>query len=232
MNKEADLARAVVRWAQANHWDVYQEVRPGYGWPVADIVIVLGDPERIWVVECKMNQSMALLNQAVNWTQWANMVSVAVPHRCLYPRTGKNLVPDHIKRYYKIGSIYVEGSGADMNVGYNTQPGLHRKSLTKYIRQCLTEDQKTFAEAGNNRGEYWTPFRQTCLDVRRYVEKHPGTKIKPMIDELGAMHYASKSAARSSLSKWIQSGVVKGVYAEREGRAFRLYPTEKIKEAS
>jgi hypothetical protein len=53
----------------------------------------------------------------------------------------------------------------------------------------------------------------------------PGIGMKELVDNIET-HYSSSKTARSVLAKWIQQGVVKGVRAEFEGRALRLYPEQ------
>jgi Holliday junction resolvase len=67
----------VIDWFTERGWDVYQEVQIQSGYPVADIVAVMG--LRVWVVECKTTLTLDLMAQAFHWQRYAHWVSVAVP---------------------------------------------------------------------------------------------------------------------------------------------------------
>ncbi len=104
------------------------------------------------------------------------------------------------------------------------KPKLHRKSRTNWITDKLTEEHKTFAEAGTS-GQHYTPYRRTCRELKAYVGRYPGCNLKELIEGVNH-HYASMTSAKSSISKWVQMGEIPGIRCEREGKLLRFYPTK------
>lgn len=218
MGKEELLAEKVVAYLQDLHWDVYQEVKPkGFG-EVADIVAVQSN--RVWIIEVKMSFSLAVIAQAYNWRNFAHWVSIAVPSPKRYKSFGYKVL-----KHYGIGLIRVSdytGSLAEDII----KPRLLRKALSKKILGSLCEEQKTYAKAGNNRSEFYSPFKRTCNEVARAVHANPGINMKSLIEKIDH-HYASVSSAKTSLRYWTDAGKIQGVRAERDGRIIKFYPENK-----
>jgi hypothetical protein len=225
---EQDLARHVVTWLQDYGWEVYQEVQPSWGGPIADIVAVQGP--LLWVVECKTSFGIAVMEQAYHWEHYAHLTSVATPpakanrrwasrwfrERVLFGATGiGHLVVHPSMSYLKGGESPVEEA---------FKPRLRRR-ISRQLRESLVSQQKTEVEAGSANGGHWTPFRQTCRHLRDFVATHPGCSIK---DAVGAIdhHYNTPASARSSLRVWIEKGRVTGVRSERDGRLIKLFASE------
>jgi len=91
------------------------------------------------------------------------------------------------------------------------------------ITKSLCAEHKTFAKAGNNRSEYYSPFKRTCDEVSRAVRKNPGINMKSLIENI-THHYASASSAKASLSYWVKTGKIKGIKMEHDGRSIKFYP--------
>lgn len=219
--KETEVAAPVVAWLQKQGWDVYQEVENGN---VADIVARMPLKYRddlIWVIETKTTLSLALLDQAIAWTPWAHLVSVAVPAPKTMRRGTRaiNLVLQH----YKLGFIEVDTFSGYKPVREVETPGLHRivKCHVRNWDRALVEEQKTYCPAGTQ-GGHWTPFKGTCKRLRGYVEKHPGCLMKEAVEGI-RHHYQTEASAIGSLRYLVQDGVVPGVRFERDGRKIRLY---------
>lgn len=229
---EQELARHVVAWLLDYGWEVYQEVQPSWGGPIADIVAVQGP--LLWVVECKTSFGLAVLEQADHWEHFANMTSVATPparsnrrwatrnfrERVLFGATGiGHLVVNH-HEYLRAGESAVsEAFKARL-----------RRRISKQLRESLVPEQKTEVAAGSANGGHWTPFRQTCKHLRDFVARNPGCSIKDAVAAIDH-HYNTPSSARSSLRIWIEKGKVAGVRAEFEGRRIKLVPDTAVKGA-
>lgn len=214
---ETDVAAPVVKFLQENQWEVFQEVRyGGPGDPVADIVARQlsqnGHTSLLWVVEVKTSLSFTLLSQAVHWTKHANYVSIAVPPTKRSYRE-RDLI-QWILKYHGIGKF-------DMH-GPTTHAPFHRVQTNDWSKY-LNERQKTECAAGSRSG-YWTPFKETCENVKLYVSNHPGCCMKELIDNVQS-HYKKASTARSSLRMWIEAGKVPGVRMELEGGKIHLFLT-------
>lgn len=218
--KETDVARPVVAWLQAQHWEVYQEVQLRAG--IADIVAVMD--RRVWIFEAKTSLSLAVLAQADRWRPYAHWSSVVVPVRIRgydCRQFAQNVCRDR-----GIGIIEVYPRQEWHDPFELVAASLNRKALATGILKSLREQHKTYAEAGSANGRHWTPFKQTCRDVLVYVYDHPGCILKELIDKVST-HYASKSGARASLSHWAQAGKIPGIRTEHDGRFLRFYTETK-----
>ena len=91
------------------------------------------------------------------------------------------------------------------------------------FREGLFDEQKTFAPAGNAKGQRWTPFAQTCLTLADHVKRNPGVTLSEALREV-RHHYASHSSGRSALATWLKQDGVRGVEMRRDGKLLRLYP--------
>ena len=100
-----------------------------------------------------------------------------------------------------------------------------RPSFTRRVpaslRQALTEEHKTFAEAGNAECRRITHFSRTAELVAARLRRAPGALTpREVVESLGTLHhYASEASARGSLLKAAQEGLMPGVRAQKvEGR--------------
>lgn len=224
--RETEIAAAVVACFKVQGWDVYQEVRPDCGGPVADIV---GTRETehgatlVHVVECKRSMSLRLLDQAMYWVRSAHYVSCAVPSP-RYRSTVGRIGPAAMSVINRFGIGVLRVNELD---DVDTAPGaqLHRLKHTPRWMSFLAEEHKTTCPAGSAGGGYWTPYKRTCRNLLDYVRAHPGTLLKPAIDNIST-HYRSTQCARSSLRAWLAQGKVPGVDSRMEGRRITLWPTE------
>lgn len=211
--KETEIAGPVVKYLQDLKWDVYQEVQvPGRG--RADIVAVQGPV--IWAIECKVKRSLEVLNQAWAWSRLANRVSIATSSR-----VGDDFYR-MVVRDYGIGVLCVSCGGL---VSTCMEPRLRRRIGNNLINS-LHEGQKTYAMAGNNEGAFWSPYKQTCQNIRDYVCSHPGASLKEVVENIKT-HYHTWGNAYQSLRHWLSCGLVKGVKMEKNGKRLNLY-IEKI----
>jgi len=214
---ETDIAKKIVAHLSLNAWTVYQEVEPQRGGGIADIVAVCG--KLVWVVECKTTLSLALLEQAMMWRGHANYISIAVPESKRHSKGDR--AAKMFLHHYGIGMFRTrEWSESPSQI---SAPKLSRKR-TDTIINCLTEQHKTYAEAGNDKGMRWTPFKNTCHELRRYVAENPGAFLKQAMDNI-KHHYSSDSTARASISQLLHDrpDLIPGIRIEREGRYLRLY---------
>lgn len=179
----------------------------------------------LWVIELKRSLNFDVIAQADFWHGRAHYTSVATPHTRAHPR-GRALAM-RVLDWKGIGylPIHAPHSGCEASVaaGIVQRGSLNRRACSEVLHGSLTEEQKTFAQAGNAEGKRWTPFQRTCREVRECVAKEPGIHLKKLVDSINH-HYASDASARSSLSTLIRGGQVEGVEARIEGRYLRIYP--------
>ena len=86
----------------------------------------------------------------------------------------------------------------------------------------LQPEHETYCAAGAAGGGHWTPFKATCREVLAYVREHPGCTVKDLVAGI-RHHYATPSAARAHLPRWIEDGKVPGVRLDRSGRRLTVH---------
>lgn len=217
--KEVDLAKTVINWLQDQKWDVYQEVQIFGGGEIADIVAKQGP--LVWVIETKMSLSLAVIGQAYGWLHYANYVSVAVP-------TGKRRIgfAAHILRIHGIGLLRVNQYETDWSSSVlEVEHPVLQRHVGKCLSEVLNEGHKTYAEAGNSEGKRWSPFKQTCLEIYRYVRVNEGCTLKDVLNSVNH-HYASTSTARSCIPKWAEAGKIERIKIMKDKGQWRFYTSE------
>lgn len=216
---ETALAAVVVRYFHDLGAEVYQEVAPfGGGSSRADLVAKIGPA--LHVVECKQSINLTVIRQAWEWKRFAHMASIAVPSEGRFGR--------EVCRSLGLGLYRVSGSGSEWNrrkVEEIVAPEFRRR-VEPRLEKALTEKQKTYAEAGNAAGKFWSPFKATCELLRDAVAASPGLTIREAVQSI-KHHYNTDKNAISSLHKWIARGDVQGVELSDDHPA-RLYPAGKV----
>lgn len=211
---EVDVAKQVICWLKDYHWEVYQEVKFKFSGGVADIVAVQNN--LVWIIEVKNNLGLKVIEQADRWKYLANYVSIAVPGG------HSNTFADNILKWKKIGSIIVNQSECYEHI----RPFLNRKALTDKVKEGLKEQHKTYAEAGNNKGRYWSPFKETCRQIVLAVMREDGILLKDLIDKIDH-HYHTPSSAKSSILEWTKRGYIHGIEVRLENNRYRFYQNNK-----
>jgi len=216
---EVEIARAFVSWLEDQRWTVYQEVQVARYGAIADLVGVRDG--LVWVIETKRSLTLDLLAQAIGWSYRAHYVSIGVPRARRRGATAVRAVCEQ----YRIGLCLASLDYDKPTIVEDIPPRLHRKAKADQILGALVDQQKSYAEAGNADGQRWTPFRETCDQVARFVRAHDGCILKDCIDSI-RHHYRGSATARSALRKWIDLGLIRGVRAVKEKGRIRLYRDE------
>ena len=223
---EVAIGRAVVAWLEADGWDVWQEVGVSSGGGVCDIVAKRGPV--IHAIECKAAANTDVLEQAQWWVHRAHFTSVAVP------RPKRNRLYGSFAKHLGIGVIWVEDGWHNygekgLTVGLWEQGPMARPREDKYRRPLsyfLTDERKHWpAEAGNNQGHRYTPFRETCEYLKKVVREMPGITMRQAVERMRGHHYSDDKAARAALMQWVRLKRIPGIrYEYRDGvRAACLY---------
>ena len=186
---EIELAEQVVDWLEGRGWDVYQEVQFHQMSKVADIVAVGG--EEIWIVECKTSFGLAVLDQAYSWH--VAMRSVAVP----YSRNRVQSWMDVAKDFYQVGIIEVHGGVVDEAI---EQPYMQRNfEYQKTLLKHLSDEHKTFANAGSKSGSHLTVYKASMLLVKEFITNNPNCSAIEIVNALGKLHYSHEQSAKGNL---------------------------------
>lgn len=224
--KETEIGEAVAAEFRAEGWDVFCEVGTGANNPICDLVARRGS--LLWAVECKTTRSIDVLDQAAQWLGCAHLVSVAVPSRSrVRHRIGRMDGWSQLAEYRGIGVFGVGSYGsAKLEVRRLTLPRVNRAIRLDWLSKSLVDAQRS-SVAGAAGGGHWTPFRNTCDQLRRIAAAEPGIRLRDAVGRI-EHHYGKTSTACSALSKWIHAGTVKGVRIS----AGKLYPAAEISNAT
>lgn len=206
---EIEVCRPVIAYMKDLGWDVYQEVEGPAG--RADIVGSKG--RLLWVVEAKTRLSLALLGQCFRWTRYAHYVSVAVPPKTRDEGThfAMQLLRERGAGLFNSREYPFVGSPTD-HVKEVIEAKFHRAVDYKELASRLHVEQMQVGEAGSQHG-YWTPFKQTCENLRQYLKGGKRVSLKEAIGSV-QHHYKKPSTAVGSMANWIKSGKVPGVKYE------------------
>ena len=226
--KETELAAMVIIHLQARGWKTYQEVQQVMYGPRADIIGVRG--KLVCAVECKRRMGLQLIGQAMGWRFYTHLVWVATTARDRFNKDRQSgsinageFAAEKLLKQEGIGAL--EYSGDDHVMRECFIPRLNRKPYgVDSLRGLLHEGMNAYA-AGNADGARWTPFRETCENLKRLALEEPGI---PLLEAVGRIdhHYARDSTARRSLRKWIDEGKVPGVELRLEGRRLAVYSSK------
>lgn len=201
--KEADLARDVVAYLRGMEADVHQEVAVHRGGRVADIVALTD--KTVHVVECKAALSFAVIEQAMYWRYDAHYASIAVP---VGKRNAGRGIAFQYLEHLGLG-CYEVGYGS---VTQQVAPRLNRrKGIGQQVRGACCDETRSgeFAEAGTNRGGYFTPFKNTVKEIQRVLANGELT-TRELIGKI-EHHYGRDTTARSALLTWAKAGKIPGV---------------------
>lgn len=202
--KEYELAEKFIESFNGTDYEIYQEIETYIG--IADIV--LKHANFTWAIEVKTSLSLQVIAQAWYNQMIYNFSSICVPS----PR-----------RTCSKGADFAHKACADKGIGifkidrYGNVSEILKAKFNRQIlkhRINLVDQQKTYAKAGNANGDRWTPFNQTVSELKRYIKKYPGCKLKDALMNIGH-HYASLSSAQNSIRQWINSGVIQGIEINR-----------------
>lgn len=207
---EVDVAKQVIKWLEEYHWEIYQEVKFKFTGGVADIVAVQNN--LIWIIETKTILGLKVIEQADKWRYLANYVSIATPGG-----PNNNFIDDILK-WKKIGRIIVNENDCYEPIG----AFLNRKALTDKIKKGLNEKHKTYAEAGNNKGRYWSPFKETCRQILLVVMRENGILLNDLIHKINH-HYHTPASAKTSIVEWTKRGYIQGIEVRLENNKYRFY---------
>jgi hypothetical protein len=227
---ENELAMHVIGELREDGWTVYEEVQSDRGGAIADIVAERGG--FLHVIETKLSLSLAVIEQAYHWTSYAHAVSIAFARfrpqsRHFYNNPKGQSIACLMCRRLGVGVLQVterenEHFENRVDVARLERGSFHRPIFGQQLRNVLQEQLLAKGDAGKNGGGYWTPFKQTCDELRKVVIATPGITMKAAIDSIDH-HYSKDATAVACLSKYLNDGILKGIRTERIGRTVHLY---------
>lgn len=225
---EAEMAKPVCEWLESDGWEVYKEVEvSSHG--IADIVAVF-EKKTIWVIECKTNYGLTVVDQALRWRFLANYISVCVPVESCYRNESETLKTISEQNGIGILTVRLNNNGYydddyfKRNYGFGVdvyEKSEWRKVRANFISKNLVDAQKN-SIAGSKAGGHWTPFKNTAQLLVELVKKYPGIKLKTAVDggevsegkKIDGLkhHYSAQGAVVRNITSCIESKFIKGIY--------------------
>src|SRR6266542_2366440 len=178
---ETELASHIITWLQDHQWEVYQEVSLSRAGGIRADIVAKSD-KIIWVIETKTTFGLQVLAQAWEWTRHAHFVSIATPYRKQH--NSSFAFERELFQQYGIGLIYVRtlGNNNDYDIVINEtyRPKFRRQvSLPQ-----LHERYKTYSQAGNNKCEFFSSFKETKENIINHVKKCGNIAYRDLIEEI------------------------------------------------
>lgn len=210
--KESLVALGAVNYLNNLGFETYCEVEAGPG--IADIVAVKN--KIIWVVEAKVNFGLAVIDQAIRWKSWANMVSVVVYGRS-WARTPAGQAA---LKSTGVGLFEMPFVGREDLAVSRLIPELRRSHNGKMFEKLHPEQKMSIP--GSQAGQVFTPFKVTVFRLKEIVAQNPGIRLSDAIkgiknEQLGIKHhYSTDKSAIRCLKDLLVSGVIKGIRFEPE----------------
>jgi hypothetical protein len=214
------MGEELTSWLIENGWDVYPEVALYAGSPIADIVCRQG--KLIWVIEMKSSLSLDVITQAHFWIRHANFSSVLVPRASANNRSSKNReAVRSILRTIGIGMLEYSDSGYYRGISESVKPSFRRKTSQSFFK-VLNDGHKLMGVAGSNRGERWTPFKETVASIKEYLRLNPGATYEQLIGNI-KYHWKTPSTARNCIKRYLDSGIISGIRVDTTEKKHKLY---------
>ena len=208
---EPDLAAKVVKFYEANGYEVSQEVQLVQGGPRADIVAKHRESGVLHVVECKLTLSFDLIAQALHWIPYASKVYVAVPKAKASP--GRNAAWNALVALslgaYEVESLWPVDEGRRPAVVEVVQAP-DGSTRNPALQRALQPGHQTHAKAGTNRGGHYTRYVQTIEALTAFVAAHPGDSLRACLSQCDH-HWSSIAAGIQRLTELSTLGKLQGL---------------------
>ncbi len=178
--KEADLYLPIKRFLEAQHYEVKAEIHG------CDVFAIRGSEDPV-VVELKLVLNLDVVLQAVDRLAVTPKVYVGVPKRCRTLHTrGRQIIK--LLRMLGLGLLAVGQGRERAAVDVLLDPGEFRPRRSKRRQERLLGE---FARRvgdpnlGGTKGAIMTAYRQTAVDIARFLEKNGPTKAAQVARAVG-----------------------------------------------
>ena len=207
--KETDLAAKVIEHFKGLGYEAYQEVKTPSG-RFCDLIFKKGDVTA--AVETKLSFNMTLLSQADDNAPYVSASYVCFPDRLKVVTTSFAV---KVCRSMGIGVLLYSRKSGEISLRA-TPSILVPKSPIK-----LLDGMKDFSKAGSNFGKKYTPFRETCILISRYLEVNGESEIRVVMSNV-KHHYSSLGSAVSTIRKRVRMGAVEGVELDKSKNRIKI----------
>ena len=202
--KETDICVPLVKHLVSENWEVYQEVVLGAYSGVADIVAVKKEERLAWIIEVKLSIGQDLRYQLGARRYYSPYVAGATPYPKRFTQKRKDFIEELATKGIGFYHVHDNGHVEVVQLPDPAKETNERRYGTKHFEDRydrffhLPEECKTFCLAGSAKGGYLTPFKITCMNIKNYVEEHPGCSLREAVLSI-EHHYSSDDSAISSL---------------------------------
>ena len=208
---EAELAQILVNEVEQQGYETYKEVCASGSNIRCDCFVVKRENGKIVetiAVETKTSFTLKVINQAYLWMPHAHKVYVGIPPAKRSDRSSRYFALEVCKKF-GIGVYEI------------WENGIVKQLVAPATNHCpdlpvLYEQQKDYS-AGNDTSSYYTAFKHTIGQFNAVMEsKGFSALLNEVIAEIDH-HYASPTSARSTVQKYIKTGVIPGYRIEKVG---------------
>jgi len=205
---EVDLAKLIVSHFSKDY-EVYQEVKACSS-RVIDIVV--RKKSSLMAIETKVTLNMKLWEQAFKNKKWCGYSFIAIPQN-VFNKSLRKMIYGMCKGL-NIGVIVVDFDG-NVSIQYNPAEEIPTQTLKLY------DEQKSFALAGSGGVPYFTPFKKTVSEIKKYLEEHGKSELVTVMSSIDH-HYKTHQSAISSIRKYVLKGAIRGIISSEDGRYLEL----------
>jgi hypothetical protein len=203
--KEVDLYLPIKRFLESQDYEVKGEIRG------CDVFAKRGSEEPI-VVELKLILNLDVVLQAVDRLAVTPTVYIGVPNGCRTLRTRRRQTIK-LLRMLGLGLLAVGRGRAKARVNVLLDPGEYRPRKSKHRQERLLGE---FARRvgdpnlGGTRGGIMTAYRQTALEIARFLRENGATKASSVACAVGEPN--ARAFLYRDVYGWFERASV-GVYA-------------------
>jgi hypothetical protein len=203
--KEADLYLPIKRFLESQHYEVKGEIRG------CDVFAVRGSEDPV-VVELKLALNLNVILQAVDRLAVTPKVYVGVPKRCRTLHTRRRQIIK-LLRMLGLGLLAVGQGRERASVGVLLDPGEFRPRKSKPRQErLLGEFTRRVGDPnlGGTRGGLMTAYRQTALEIARFLHTNGPTKASYVARAVGEPN--ARAILYRDVYGWFERAAL-GVYA-------------------
>lgn len=192
--KETDLGKEAVRYFSELGYECFQEVTTHN----TRIDLVIRKDNRTHGIELKCTFGLKVLEQAYDNKDYLDYSSIFVPK--INSSFGKKILKD-----YGIGCFILGGNRGSLYETLKPELNVNKKCFLR-----LLDEQKTFSEAGNNTGSFWSDFKSTRRNIVTFLlsKKNNSYELNKLVKEV-KNHYSSHNSFKTVLFKLVRNGIIK-----------------------
>jgi hypothetical protein len=213
--KESDIAQICVSYLESNNYTVYKEVTVnGKGGRRADIYGV-DNYDKTIVVEAKLSFSLKVLEQAYSWRLNSNEIYICIPK----PKRNARKSFAFSKKVCEtmgIGIILVDYFNNTCHIE------LESKVFDNNVKMPKLYESQKYSVAGNDESKYHTAFKETCMNIDKYMaDISEPVKLSDIMKNI-QHHYKTNVSGTAAIKKMIEYKVITNYMLGEKGYITKL----------